>query len=183
MTVEKEKMLMKNELCWTKTILTVYRYLERICGAIDKIVMQSALGSSNIVGQNYFYNNTLTVSQKIIDLSERKVTLINLKILIEDTLAEINSQDAQLLIVKYLDGKDNSQILETLDMSKRSFFRKLPLAEMSFKRKLTSKGYNDIKLKNMLGKEAWINNVYNTIAEKDEGFVMSNSYLSKAVSM
>ena len=30
---------MKNDLHWTKTILTVYRYLERICGGMDKIIM------------------------------------------------------------------------------------------------------------------------------------------------
>ena len=47
----------KDEILWTKTLLSVYRYLERICGAIDKIILQRALNCSNVTGQNYFYNN------------------------------------------------------------------------------------------------------------------------------
>lgn len=174
---------MKNDLYWTKTILTVYRYLERICGGMDKIIMQRALSSSNIVGQNYFYNNTFTLTQKIIDLSERKVTLINLKVLIEDSLAEIDEKDSQILIEKYVDGLRNPQLCESLGVGLRTIFRKIECAEYSFKSKLCSKGYNDIKLRDMLQKETWIKNVYNSIALKKEEYSLSNSEFSKAVSM
>ena len=145
--------------------------------------MQRALGSSNIVGQNYFYNNTLTISQKIIDLSERKVTLINLKILIEECLAEINEKDAQVLIEKYVDGLRNKELAESLNVGLRTIFRKVETAEMSFKSRLCSKGYNDIKLRDMLSKETWIKNVYNSIADKKEEFNLTNTVFSKAVSM
>ncbi len=174
---------MINDLCWTKTVLTVYRYLERICGAIDKIVMKSALGSSNILGQNYFYNNTLTISQKIIELSERKVTLINLKILIEETLAQIDEKEAQVLIEKYVDGLKNQTLADNLGVGLRTIFRRITSAEQSFKSKLTAKGYNDVKIKDMLKNEAWINNAYYTISTKNEDIEFSQKYLEKAVSM
>ena len=174
---------MKNELAWTSTILTVYKYLERICGAIDKIIMQRALGSTNIVGQNYFYNNTLAVSEKIIDLSERKITLINLKVLIEETLAEINQNDAQILIYKYVDCLRHREIADACGVGLRTIFRKTASAEATFKSRLCSKGYNDIKLKDMLRNEGWINNIYSNLVEKDNGFEISNAYLARAVSM
>ena len=174
---------MKNDLCWARTILTVYRYLERIAGAIDKIIMQRARGSSNIVGQNYFYNNTLTISERLIDLSERKVTLINLKVLVEDALAEMDEKDAQTLIEKYVDGLKNKDLAESLGVGLRTIFRRIEKAELAFKGKIVSKGYNDIKLKNMLKDELWINNAYNAIANKGDEFDMANINLAKVVSM
>lgn len=174
---------MNKDLCWVKTILTVYRYLERICGAIDKIIMKSAMGSSNIVGQNYFYNNVFTISQKIIDLSERKVTLINLKLLIENSLSQIDEKDAQLLIEKYVDGLKNKNMADNLNVGLRTIFRRIDSAEMSLKSKLSAKGYNDEKLKCMLKNEAWIINTYNIIASKNEDVELSNAYLDKAVMM
>ncbi len=174
---------MKNDLCWARTILTVYRYLERIAGAIDKIVMQRALGSSNIVGQNYFYNNTLTISEKLIELSERKVTLINLKVLIEDALGDMDEKDANVLIQKYVDGLRNKDLAESQCVGLRTIFRKVEKAELAFKGKIVSKGFNDIRLKDMLKDEIWINNAYNALANKDENFDMSNMNLAKAVSL
>lgn len=183
MTVERRKRFMKNDLYWTKTILTVYRYLERICGGIDKIIMQKALGCSNIVGQNYFQNNTLSVSQKIIDLSERKVTLINLKVLIEQSLSAISQKDAQVLIEKYVDGTKNKDLAENMGVGLRTIFRKIESAEMAFKSKICLKGYNDIKLCDMLKNESWIKNVYNSIANKKDDFQMTNVEFSRAVSI
>lgn len=174
---------MKNDLIWTKTLLTVYRYLERISGAIDKIIMQSALNSSNIVGQNYFYNNVYSISQKLIDLSERKVTLINLKVLIEETLADIDEKSAKILIEKYFDGIKSKEIAERNSISMRTVFRKITNAENGFCCRLRLKGYNGTKLENMLKYEGWINNVFLRLSEKDDEFELSNSYLAKAVSM
>lgn len=175
---------MKNDLIWTKTLLSVYRYLERICGAIDKIVMKSALNSADILGQNYFYNNVYSISQKIIDLSERKITLINLKILIEETLGEIDKKSARILIQKYFDGTKCKDIALINNVSLRTVFRKISNAENAFSCRLRMKGYNSFKLDNILKEEGWINNVFLRLSEKnDEDFSLSNSYLAKAVSM
>ena len=175
---------MKDNIVWGKTLLSVYRYLERIAGAIDKIIMQSALGSANIVGQNYFYNNVYSITQKIIDLSERKVTIINLKLLIEEALASMDSKDALILIEKYIDGIKSKDIMQKHDISMRTVFRKLDSAIKGFVSALQKKGFSGAKLEKMLENEGWINNVYRRIADKNEDeFVLSSSYLSKAVSM
>ena len=52
-----ENLQMKKDLVWTKTLLSVYRYLERVCDAIDKIVIKNALGCVDITGQNYLQSN------------------------------------------------------------------------------------------------------------------------------
>ncbi len=184
MLYAKEKDKMKKELVWTKTLLTVYRYLERICGAVDKIMMKSALGSSNIVGQNYFYNNVYTITQKLIDLSQRKVTLINLKVLIEDVLSEMNPDEAKLLIERYFDGSKARVLAEKRNISIRTVFRKISDAEKTFTLKLHFKGYNDFKMKEFISDEEWIKNVYRRFCDSDcEDVLLSTSELSKVVSM
>lgn len=175
---------MKKEFGWTKTLLKVYRYLERICGAIDKIIMQSALNSSNILGQNYFYNNVYSITQKLIDLSDRKVTLINLKILIEDVLKGLDENDAQLLIEKYFDDNKFKDIAEKRGVSIRTIFRKVEVAEINFSKRLNMLGYNDLRLEEFLAKENWIMQVHDRLCDaNEEDFSLSNAYLAKAVSM
>ena len=92
---------MKNNVVWTKTMLSVYRYLQRVAGAMDRMILERGLHCTNLLGQNYFNNNVYSVTQKLIDLSQRKVTLINLKILVEETLGTIGCENAQILIEKY----------------------------------------------------------------------------------
>ena len=174
---------MNNEILWTKTILSVYRYLERISNAIDKIVKRSAFASGYLSQQNYYYNNVLSVSQKIIDLSQRKITLINLKVLIEDVLKTISKKDAQILIERYIDGDKCKQIAQKYNLSIRTIFRRIESAEIAFAKTLKIKGYCESKLTNFLKDEKWITNVYCRLSQKEEDFCLSNGFIEKAVSM
>lgn len=175
---------MKNEMIWTKTLLTSYKYLERICGAIDKIVLQSGLNCLDISGQNYFHNNTYAISQRLIDLSDRKITLINLKVLVEEILQDIEQPEADILIKKYCDCLKTHEIANVLSISLRTAFRKIENAEMAFKSRLKTKGYSDIYLKLMLKDEKWIKNVYEQFARKgNQDIILTKAYLSKVASM
>lgn len=179
-----ENLQMKKDLVWTKTLLSVYRYLERVCDAIDKIVMKNALGCADITGQNYFQNNIYSVSQRIIDLSERKVTLINLKVLVEDTLKCLNAKEAKVLIEKYVDDAKAQDIAQIHDISIRTVFRIINNAEKSFSARLRLQGWSDLKLRVMIKDEMWIKNVFNQFSEKVlENFVFSTAYLAKVASM
>lgn len=175
---------MKNEIIWVKTILSVYRYLERICGAIDKIILKSALNSFNVSGQNYFYNNVFSISQKLLDLSDRKITLINLKILTEETLTEIDELSAKILIEKYFDSVKSKEIASNHNFSMRTLFRKILKAEKTFYSRLQAKGYDVSKIEELLKHETWIYNVYDRLSGKDDQeFTLSKIEFAKAVSM
>lgn len=174
---------MKEDLIWSKTILTVYRYLERVAGAIDRIVLRSGLGSGNIYGQNYLYNNVLSISQKIIDLSERKITLINLKVLTEDILKKLKAEDLKILLERYVDGRKYKDIGTRNNISLRTVYRRLEASEIAFARFLDVRGFSSERLLKMLEHEKWILSVYQHIKEKSEDFSVSASFLARAVSM
>lgn len=141
---------------WAKTLLTIYRYLERMAGAIDKMIETRALGSMNVSGANYSENNILSLSEKIINLSERKVKLINIKILIEDSLEKCGKSYARLLIGKYLDECTNTDLCEKFGLSHRTFFRRLSDAERRFESAMESFGFNSNRLDEYLAGEQWI---------------------------
>lgn len=176
---------MESQIIWTKTILSVYRYLERVCNAIDRICMQSALASGNILGSNFHNNNALAISQKLIDLSERKVNLINLKILTDDILKSLAVKDAKMLVLVYCDGQKRKDIAQTCDISLRTVFRRIDTAEQSFAKKLVCKGYNAFVLAKMLKDEAWIKSVYDRFCQKgnEEEVSLSSIFLEKAAAM
>ena len=174
---------MKSDLVWTKTILSVYRYLGRICGGIDKIVEKTALASGGYNKQNFYTNDVLSVSERIIGLSERKVTLINLKLLTEDCLKKINPNDAKILIARYVDGEKRREMADRLGIDIRTAFRRIERAEISFAKTLRMKGYDDEKLWEMLKDEKWICGVYSKHSKCDDNIELSTIYIEKAALM
>lgn len=174
---------MNEDLVWTKTILTVYRYLERISDAIDKIVLESGLNCGKFYHQNYYYNNVLSISQKMIDLSERKVTLINLKLLTEQVLGRLKEKNVSILIARYVDGCKYREICDRCHISLRTIYRRLEVSELEFSRRLIARGYDANSLHKMLANEKWILSVYNHLKEKKNEFEVSPAFLAKVVSM
>ncbi len=141
---------------WAKTLLTAYRYLERIADALDSMIESRGLLSRNVSGINYSINNIFTLSEKIINLSERKVKLINLKVLTEKCLKKCGDKTACLLIEKYIDGRKNDDIAKRNDIAYRTLFRRLSLGEQKFQSVLDSMGFTEEKLDEYLSCEKWI---------------------------
>lgn len=146
---------------WSKTLLTSYRYLNRISDAIDKLIKTNALNCYDISGAMYSLNNTLDVSNRIIDLSERKIKMINLKILIEKTLLKLKKDDAIILIHRYIENLKFKDVANVMKISMRTCFRKLDNAETSFTNILNSQNWREEKLENYLKDEHWILSIYN----------------------
>ncbi len=166
---------------WAKTILTSYRYLDRIANVLDEMIERKGLNSYNVSGINYSNNNIFTLAEKLIDLSERKVTLINLKVLTEKALAKCGEKSAVLLIEKYIDCRKNEDIAERNSLSYRTFFRRLTLAEEKFESVLENLGFSDEDLEIFLEKEAWIGEIKRRQSglRKGENFVFEKPALDR----
>lgn len=155
---------MQNHI-WARTILTSYRFLERITGALDQIIEKKALASSWATG----VDGTLEVTDKIIELSERKVKLINLKLLTEGALQKMNEKDAQILIARYFDNLAPEEIMQRYSISRRSFFRHVQDGEAAFELACATLGYPIPKLESYLESEEWIKQVRSSLRQKSAG--------------
>lgn len=150
----------------SKTLLSVYRYLPRVANAIDKLVCSRAYNSATMCMTNVSFNSSECVANSILNLSERKVALINVKILIEKGLKGMKSAFAKLLIWKYIDGLKSYEIAEKLNICVRSYFRKLNLALSSFEKSLFRLGYDEDRIFKMIARENWIKEVYHSFGGK-----------------
>ncbi len=158
---------MKSNL-WVKTVLNGYKYLEGIAEAIDKLVDRQAMNSFyNFCSQ--VDNGVMAVSERIIDLIERKKKLVNLKVLVDKCLEGCQLECAQILIEKYIDNDKSEEIAQRHGLAMRTYFRRLAEAEETFRSQMSRYGYNDEKLDNLFSEERWIMDIYNSFEEKELG--------------
>lgn len=144
---------------WSKTILEVYRYLPRVTYAYDKIIKSKAINSQYTRTYDSF-NNVFDVTNSIIDLSQRKITLINLKIITEKILKTIDKKYAKLLVLRFVDGYKFSELANIFKVSQRTLFRRITKALDSFTHNLVLQGFDSKKLFDELKEENWIMEVY-----------------------
>jgi len=152
---------------WSKTILSIYKYLEPLSNSIDDLVLKKSINSA-FYGNGRF-NSCYDCANKIMRLMERKVSLINIKVMVDSVLEKMPLKYRQLLILAYVDNVKSENIAEIMHISLRTFFRKKNEALASFSKNLTVLGFTGEKLNSMFGAEHWLKNLY------DKNQVLDNS--------
>lgn len=147
---------------WAKTLLTTYNCLEPISDAIDKLVISQ--------GVNSCCNNltTLENAEKIINLIQRKKIMVNLKVIIENVMASIDPNSARILVMRYFDKVKPEVCFNLLEMSRRTYFRKIDRAIEEFSIHLKNFGYTSEVLEQNLSRENWIKEYFNHFAKQKE---------------
>ncbi len=174
--------IMKFNLC-AKTILMVDRYLERITEAIDRLIERRALNSFYVGLCGGSENSITSVADYIINLSERKVKLINLKILIDMALEACPILSAQILIERYMDNEKSFDIAKRHNLSERTYFRRLNEALEHFSLQMSNLGFSEKRLLDYISSEKWIMEVYNRLisAKSDDCVQIDERQLGKLV--
>ena len=152
---------------WSKTVLESYRYLPRVAYTYDKVIRTKACYSAYYDEYNA-YNNVTSIVEFIIEMSERKKNLINLKLIIEKALKEIDSKYSRILILRFIDGKKFCELSEILNITMRTLFRRINLALKSFTLALMRLGYNSKKLYSLFCVENWIMDIYQNYNTKED---------------
>lgn len=145
------------EIVWGKTLLSSYTSLERLSSAIDGLVMSNSLHCG--VG----YNTTLNSANKILNLISRKKLLINLKVLVETVIDKMPNDYMRILVLKYFDKVKPEDILNVMEISRRSYFRKINKAVECFAKGLIKEGFDSSKLEEMVKGENWLKDLYESI--------------------
>ena len=135
------------QFIWAKTILEVYKHLERatyiIDGTVDKISLMPELTINDL-------------SAKLINLTERKVNLINLKLIVEQLLSKCSPKHIRVLSLKYIQGLSASEIAEVMKVNSRTIFRLTNSALQEFVTNMKRSGFTANYLFKHLKKEKWI---------------------------
>lgn len=148
---------------WSKTLLNIYSCLFRLTREIDKIILSYALKSGFYNGICKTYNDI----EKMIELTDRKVTLINLKVLIEKSLVSLDKTSCKILTLKYIDKVSNETIYKVLNIKRRTFYRKYIQALSSFGNQLLINGFDINNVNAFVKDETWILDIFNNFLDKE----------------
>lgn len=159
-----------NEL-WGKTLLSLYRHFGVMANSIDNLVRRIGINSAF---RHTIYDSTIVDSNKILELTERKIKIINLKVIVEDILADLNMKDLKILTLCYVDGVEYKKIIKLLNINQRTFFRRKENAIARFSNKLVEMGYDADKLEKYLHNENWIKNTYYQIVNSTASRLVSD---------
>ena len=154
---------------WAKALLSSYSYLENICGSINKKVVSYGIGSAS-------NRDTEFVASKIISLIDRKKFLINTKVLVDKALCNLEAEYARVLVLKFIDKIKVEVAAKAMNMSLRTYFRKVELAVDKFASYLLSCGYDDNKIYQTYKNESWILEIYKSYLDK---YLTENKQIKK----
>lgn len=138
---------------YEKTLLTVYSSLESIAEQIENLLKAKAFAS---------YKNFESVesqANRLIEMSEVRVDLLELKAELDDVLKEVDEETRILLGYKYFKEKK----IANFDYTSRNYFRKQIKAVEKFSKILNRHGVTEEWFMKKYFTVAYIKNVYKKI--------------------
>lgn len=140
------------DLADAKALISSYKYIERTCDAIDEFIFKHAIN----YGPDPEMCSTMDVINNIMDLMERKIKLIKLKNIIDDSVTNLNELDRQIIIIKmrFRTNVKNMQNILKLP-SERTTFRRLNGAVDNFLEMLNNSNCVE-DVEDIMRSENWI---------------------------
>ena len=81
---------------WCRSFLSIYNLLPGVIKGIDKLIMFKGVKSASTALVTA--NSTVKQAEGIISLSQKKINLLNLKVLTDETLLEMDESYSKVLI-------------------------------------------------------------------------------------
>lgn len=110
---------------WIKTLISEQNTIPEIIKTVDKIIEIQA--SSVSFSADIFNKNGTTMNQveKVIDLSERKNSLINLYVMTKKMLKSLNEENNDFLERRFIYNWNAEELAEYYSISTRTVYRKI----------------------------------------------------------
>lgn len=149
---------------WSKSALSLYRYLNTMADTIDRLVLDMGKNSNSAVAPKY--HSTYYQANKIMELMDRKRKIVNLKVAIEDAVSKLSPIDRRIIMLVFFDGVRSETIAELLNMSLRTFFRHKASSVKRIADIMCEIGYDQSFFESEYFGEKWFMAVYNEIVYK-----------------
>ncbi len=147
---------------------------------IDKIISEISKSSNSTMLQKY--QSTHYQTNRIIDLTDRKRKIVNLKVIVEEVISRLSKGDRRVLTLVYIDGVRSEDASNLLGVSLRTFFRKKVNALREFSLILQALGYDEEFFESEYFCEKWFMSVYDNCVSRDTYEEESlNRYLIKCM--
>jgi len=162
-----------------KALLNLYRYLEPMADSIDRLVKSKCFEPVYIASYNL-----QDKADEILSLTDRKITLINIKVIIDKSIARLNDNNKKIIILRYIDNMSMQDICELMDISDRTYFRRSKQALDAFCNMLELENKLSGNLLGSYQKQKWLkhfaSNFDDKVKKKDNQLVLCD-YLFRQV--
>ena len=153
---------------WVKTFFSIYRWLDKLAKVVDNYV--------SLRGVSCYYKNlrsiTLCATEKvatdITGLMNKKINLINIKVLCDKLLRALPENLARFVVAKYIDDHTFEEVAEILGVNIRTTMRWNLVSVEKSALLLEKWGYCQKKLLELLDYEKWIVEVAKSIEQQQE---------------
>ena len=146
---------------WCKSFLSIYNILPMLVGSIDKIIYLKSVNSSNYNFESLM--GTENQIKNIVNLTQKKINLINLKVLTDQTLVEMSEEKSKLIVLRFIDNVECKTAIKVLGLSRRTYFRRLNEALKEFEHVFYTKLIKNKTLHNELKNEEFLEDIFNKI--------------------
>ena len=146
---------------WCKAFLNIYHIIPNIVNSIDKLILLKGVNSSYFCdGQK---ESTLSQFENIISLSQKKICLINLKVLTDEVLLDMKKENSKLLILRFINNVECKKAIELSNLPRRTYFRALNKALKEFESLFYAKLLNSKVLYDAFNKEVFLEEIFEKI--------------------
>lgn len=151
---------MVQTVVWSKTILTAYPNLEQYAARLDKSMQALACKGLGHSG------DPMELIGKMMQLNVRKETVVNVYVIVTQTLEKVKPQYREILECKYGRGMRFAQIAEHLQVCLRTVFRRYQCAMEQFVQALERSGYGAQWLGERLGDDPMFAKLHDRVQER-----------------
>jgi DNA-directed RNA polymerase specialized sigma subunit len=145
-----------NERAIAKTLLVLWPQMSGYCTMLEQKIHKTALGSFGSP------NSTRQIMEKIINITAQKDIINNLQKELTHAISKFPPDTQQLLTnFFYNKQKTANDISAEMNLSRRSFYRRLDSAVDKLARGLKHMGINAFTWSNLTDNHAWIREAFN----------------------
>ena len=157
---------------WSNTALVAYSLLPKIVKELNsgvKTRVNSTFQSRHLkIGVS-----TEQLIGEILELTEEKRKVVNLRYIVDLALDSLNSEDREILEARIINKKTFQKISEDNGIALRTVFRRLANAEVAFEHALSRAGYGEEWFEKEYGDDRFIAPIHERILN-DKYFVAKN---------
>lgn len=108
---------------WVRALVALYRHLPVLVTSLDNQMLSTAMSTVSARLCHIAQNDIRVISDKMIDLSQRKITFLNLKIITDSLLLTLPPMWAKTVVLSEFDGLSILEISKILQISERTVSR------------------------------------------------------------
>ncbi len=157
---------------WSNTALVAYSLLPKIAKEIDFAVQSRVKSSFQSRHLKIGVSNEQLIGE-ILQLTDEKRRIVNMRYVVSNALKQMKEKDRNILIERIVKKTTFQDIAANNDISLRTAFRRVSIAEEAFAKNLRNAGYDEQWFEQEYGKDKLIMPIRKQILT-DKYFVAKN---------